>query len=201
MNRIPFIPGGIYHVYNRGVDKRKIFQDESNYRRFLKTFVAIKQHGTARNIHIKPIEIDLYAYCLNPNHFHFIIQPKTEDALSSFMGQLCTSYAMYFNLKNDRKGRLFESRFKAKLVTGDAYFLWLMSYVTFNAQIHGIVDAAEKYPWCSYRELFGLTPRHLISDATSIIGLKNQNDFYRKICLEHARMMSETKTMKKWLLE
>ncbi len=201
MNREPFVAGEIYHVFNRGVDKRKIFQDAEDYQRFLNTVLSIKQDGTTRNFHLRPIGIELYAYCLNPNHFHFVIRSQTEKALSLFMQQLCTSYAMYFNLKNLRSGRLFEGHFKAKHVSKDAYLLWIMSYVTFNAQIHGISDAVEKYRWCSYRELFGLTPRRLLTDIKPLIDIASQNEFYKKLCFEHAKMMSETKIMKKWIFE
>lgn len=201
MRNIFFAPGEIYHIFNRGVDKRIIFQEYADYKRFMTTVSSLCTMGTAQPSQGKPIGIEIFAYCLNPNHFHFIVRSNSKKSITMFMHQLGTSYSKYFNIKNERKGRLFEGSFKAKRVSSDAYFFWLMSYVTFNAQVHGIVKKAAHYRWCNFNELFGFTPRRITTDVKNLLGFDRRDDSYMKICLENANMMSETKSMKKFLLE
>ena len=146
---------GYYHIYNRGVEKRIIFQDDQDYAVFLsylKTYLLPKNEEKLRNnladpnitykeredilkqLRLKNFSetISLLAYCLMPNHFHFLIQQTSADAMDSFMKALCTRYAMYFNARYKRVGPLYQGVYKAVLVNSDEQLLYLTSYIHRN---------------------------------------------------------------------
>ena len=108
--KINFYENGFYHVYNRGVEKRDIFLDENDYNSFLSILSAylsnqrVKLQGRALRIgrHQLHEEIRLMAYCLMPNHFHFLIQQKSKNSITNLMRRILTAYSMYFNEKYAR---------------------------------------------------------------------------------------------------
>jgi putative transposase len=138
------VPEEYYHVYNRGVDKRVIFNDRFDYERFIQLLYLCNSDKcvSMRDIpHTKKASfyydrgetlVSIGAYCLMPNHFHLLITPKSESALSTFMSKLCTSYSMYFNGKQDRTGVLFQGKFKAEWADSDEYLKYLLSYIHLN---------------------------------------------------------------------
>lgn len=147
----------IYHVWNRGLNHATIFSGKENYRFFLQQYVK----------YVEPIA-RTYAYCLLPNHFHFVIRTRTaEDQLnyrrqngetgalniqepSQAFSNLCNSYVRAFNRWNNRSGGLFEGRFGRKPVEDSAYLLNLIIYIHQNPQTHGLVDDFREWPYSSY---------------------------------------------------
>jgi putative transposase len=144
MRQTALVEHEFYHVYNRGADKRVIFQDEKDYQRFMGLLFLsnASQAINVRNIlrHRDQLYafdrgeqlVSIGAYCLMPNHFHLLIQPKVEGGVSAFMKKLGTGYSMYFNKKYDRSGTLFEVRFKAKHAATDEYLKYLYAYIHLN---------------------------------------------------------------------
>src|SRR3989344_1265426 len=133
-----------FHVYNRGVDKRKIFLSRSDYERFLSLLLAcnnsypvdLKLQGSSLSelveIEKKKKITSIGAYCLMPNHFHIILKETAENGISRFMQKLQTAYTMYFNKKNERSGSLFQGTFKAVHANHDTYLKYLVSYIHLN---------------------------------------------------------------------
>ena len=147
-----YLGNGYYHLYNRGVEKRIIFLDEQDYSVFLS---YLKEYLTPKNeneLHEKLTnpslaskerdkilrllrlsnfsdEIILLAYCLMPNHFHFLIKQKSPNSIDKLMNSLCTRYAMYFNKKYKRVGSLYQGVYKAVLVENEPQFLHLSRYI------------------------------------------------------------------------
>lgn len=134
----------LYHVYNRGTDKRNIFTSARDYERFLALLyvsngnipVHLQLQGSTLN---KVIDIDLGkklvnigSYCLMPNHFHMIISGIELGGVSRFMQKLTTGYTMYFNKRHERSGSLFQGRYKAIHVNNDRYLKYLMAYIHLN---------------------------------------------------------------------
>jgi len=178
MNRnFPFVVGEFYHLYNRGVNKMPIFNNDTDRKHFL--FLLYICNGTnafqsreIKNASFHKMErgdrlIDIGAYCLMGNHFHIMARERVEKGISRFMGKLGAAYTMYFNKKNGRTGSLFESRFKAKHIDNDPYFNWVFSYIHMNpvafiepewkegiANIHAVKDFLEEYKWSSYIDHF-----------------------------------------------
>ena len=140
-----------YHVYNRGVDKRKIFLDQSDYARFMQSLIEFNQvppvgsmyQNSFRDKELRsstPKLVHIVAYCLNPNHYHLIVRQDKENSLAKYMQRLGTGYTNYFNDKNDRSGALFQGRYKKVLIESDAYLLHLSVYVNLNNKIHQLPD-------------------------------------------------------------
>ncbi len=146
-----YVKDGIYHIYNRGVDKRNIFLDHQDYKVFLrflkealsppldlkvKAITVSLKGSTFKGIPRQPKnmqkKIQLLCYCLMPNHFHLLIKQKTERAIKEFMHSITTRYSIYFNKKNDRVGSLFQGIYKAVLIEKEAYLLHLSRYIHRN---------------------------------------------------------------------
>ncbi|KKR81361.1 MAG: Transposase IS200-family protein [Candidatus Daviesbacteria bacterium GW2011_GWA1_41_61] len=144
-----------YHLYNRGVEKRPIFQDDQDYAVFLsylKEYLLPKNEEALRKKLSDPNtsykekykilrllrlnnfhgEIMLNAYCLMPNHFHFLIKQNSANSIDTFMNSLCLRYAKFFNTKYERVGRLFQDVYKAVMVDSEPQLLYLTSYIHQN---------------------------------------------------------------------
>lgn len=149
-----YVDHAFYHVYNRGVDKRNIFENEKDFSTFLsyvKTYLLPKDElGLQNNIlsnktnstekdkarkllHLKNFseDIELHAYALLPNHFHFLIRQQS-NAMQSFMNALGTRYSMYFNKKYKRIGVLFQDVYKAVLIESEEQLLQVSRYIHLN---------------------------------------------------------------------
>ena len=118
--RIQF-PGAIYHVMNRGNEKRAIFNDDKDRERFL----------TILSQSIKTYNIDLYCFVLMKNHFHLLLETPLGN-LGEFMRQFNISYTFYFNQQHDRVGHLFQGRYKSILVEKDYYLTTVSRYIHLN---------------------------------------------------------------------
>jgi putative transposase len=114
-------PGAIYHVTIRGVERRRIFVDDADRRRFLE-----RLESTSNDCGIR-----LFLYCLMFNHAHFLLETPAAN-LGQFMHRLQTAYTVYFNLRHSRAGHLMQGRYGARLVEGDDYLLKLSRYVHLN---------------------------------------------------------------------
>jgi len=134
-----------YHVYNRGHNYQGIFIDSQDYFNLFKRLKILlslsehpgnKSHGKG-NLRLQPLpkgSFDIIAYCLMPNHFHFVIKQNSNVAISTLINRLFTSYVKYFNLKYDRVGSIFQDTYKAKLVENDAYLSYLSAYIHNNPE-------------------------------------------------------------------
>lgn len=155
--KVKFAEGEYYHIYNRGVDKRKIFLDERDCERFL-TLLFLSNSKIRFEISKNPNEdwsfekcsvidrgekiISIGAFCLMPNHFHILVKEEVEGGVTRFMTKLQTGYAMYFNKKCHRTGSLFEGMFKSEHVDSDVYLKYLYAYIHLNPI--GIIDKGWK---------------------------------------------------------
>ena len=144
-----FVIGEIYHIYNRGVEKRNVFLKDSDFLRFIYDLSEFNDEGSAiplklrqnryeveprtysRLIIKKPL-VDILAFSLMPNHFHLLLREKKEKGIIRFMQKLGTGYTMYFNKKQERVGSLFQGRFKAKLINREEYLEYILYYIHFN---------------------------------------------------------------------
>ena len=172
-----YVADGYYHIYNRGVEKRLLFQDQQDYSVFLgylKEYLLPKDDdfllkqlaspNTPRDEKQKILKIlrlnnfsgtiSLLAYCLMPNHFHFLIKQTTPLAIDQLMNSMGTRYTMYFNRKYKRVGRLYQDVYKAVNVWRYEYLLQLSRYI--HKQAIGVQgDPLFSQP-CSYADYMGL---------------------------------------------
>jgi len=135
-----YVAGGVYHAYNRGVDKRDIFLDEQDYNFFIfliKSYILpLDKQKTNSETRMQKAafhgHIEILSYALMSNHYHLLIKQANERDLSDFMTALMTSYVSYFNKKYERTGPLFQGRYKAILVDNEDYLLHLSRYIHLN---------------------------------------------------------------------
>jgi len=144
-----FADGEYYHVFNRGVEKRKIFTMEGDYKRFMFSLIvcnderpldnaALYHRGIlsptafAQRVATRKTYVSILCFCLIPNHFHFLLKQRGDAGVPRFMQKLSTAYAMYFNTKHERVGPLFQGPFKAVYIKDEAYLLHLSRYIHIN---------------------------------------------------------------------
>lgn len=186
MARTIFAEGEIYHVYNRGTDKREIFSDVSDQERFLQSMKefnvedpigSLYEHhfslGSRTSKSDKKL-VDIIVYCLNPNHFHFLLRQNLPRGIEKFMQRLGTGYTKYFNNKYDRSGVLFQGRFKALHVDTNEYLLHLSAYINLNYEVHGLGSSTSKSSWDEY---MGKMNRKMCENQTVLGQFRNTTDY------------------------
>lgn len=164
----PYVENGYYHVYNRGVEKRIVFLDERDY----KTFLFFLKSYLDPNERVRPDtglhnpmnlseEVELFAFCLMPNHYHLLLHQKTKDGMSKLMKRLATHYSIYFNKRYTRVGPLFQGIYKGVLIDSDPYLLHVSRYIHRNPIELVKVDPSQRinliasYPYSSYGDYRG----------------------------------------------
>ncbi|MFA5934722.1 MAG: transposase [Candidatus Paceibacterota bacterium] len=141
--KIIFSEGEYYHIYNRGTEKRVIFNDKVDYERFIFLLFYANSTKSFSTRDLKKTRgpssgnrgdslVDIGAYCLMPNHFHFLLKEKINGGISKFMSKITTGYSMYFNKRYERKGSLFQGLFQAQHADSDNYLKYLFSYIHLN---------------------------------------------------------------------
>lgn len=213
-----FIPGNLYHVYNRGVEKRNIFLDDRDYLRFLHLALhclpdrtiqsfSLKYRTSAARKELQTLQIlssgeglvDIICFCLMPNHFHFLLKENKERGISTYMQRLSNGYAKYFNTKRERTGSLFGGPFRAKAVDGDDYLLHVSRYIHLNPVVAQIVREPRQYKWSSFRE-YENHKRARFCHPSLILEIVKPKE-YRGFVLDHADYAQELEQIKHLLHE
>lgn len=156
MRKQPIATGEYYHIYNRGVDKRTLFNNTKDLQRFIQSIIqfnqttaigSIRDNEKVKNTGTQPLEIlkneplvAIVAYCINPNHFHFVLRQLVDGGIAKFMLKLQSGYTSYFNLNNSRTGSLFQGPFKSHHLYNDQYFNKIVGYVNNNDSVHNIPE-------------------------------------------------------------
>ena len=148
--REKIIAGNIYHVLNRGVDKRKIFLNDQDYFRFIhdlfefndvnpinNNFYKFNNNNVSARRYIEKSQprkllVDILAFCLMPNHYHLLVKPRSDNGLFKFIKRLNMGYSRYFNDKNKRRGALFEGRYKSIAIKDESHLIHLPYYIHLN---------------------------------------------------------------------
>ena len=142
--------GEFYHVYNRGTDKRDVFNDTHDVLRFLQSMNEFNTVKPIGSIYLNSFEktklrrptsklerlVNIVAYCLNPNHYHFILEQCKDGGVSEFMKRLGGGYTKYFNHRYKRSGVLFQGKYKAIFIDSNEYLLYVSVYVNLNDKVH-----------------------------------------------------------------
>jgi putative transposase len=196
-SRKTYIEQGYYHIYNRGVEKRTIFQDPQDYAVFfsyLKNYLSPKNDKDLRDrladhkISTKDRDttwkllrmnnfsekISLLAYCLMPNHFHLFVKQNLADSIDKFMNSIGTRYTLHFNRKYDRVGSLYEGTYKAVLITSDEQLVYLTKYIHKQAlSLQG--DALQGGQPSSYEDYIGLRNTPWVHPEEILAHFSNSN--------------------------
>ena len=188
----------IYHIYNRGIEKRDIFVDRGDYIRFLNIlcffndvnpvdFFNLSKGGSTSLAEVEPPDqakklVEILCFCLMPNHYHFILKSLTENGIANFMKKLGTGYTMYFNKKYQRSGHLFQGRYKHREINSEDGFMYLSGYIHLNHVIAKIVNLPEEYKYSSYLDFLGQKNYDFLSANKDFMDAKPEA--YKKFVLE-----------------
>ena len=217
----PLVNDQIYHVFNRGIDHRPTFTDRSeltrgiiviDFYRFVKPPIRLskflKLSNEERERVIKEIKsrddklIDILAFCLMPNHFHFVVRQLHTNGISKFLANFQNSYTRYFNVKARRNGPLFLDQFKAVRIETDEHLLRVSRYVHLNPLTSYVVKQFEdliKYPWSSFSEY--INGKASICEINTILSFfKNPKD-YKDFVKDNVNYQRELDKIKHLMLE
>jgi REP element-mobilizing transposase RayT len=176
-NTDPLYPDSFYHVYSHAVDPEKLFRTDDNCRYFLKKYTQ----------YISPV-CQTFAYCLMPNHFHFLIRVRSEkelrksqkaqkpdmdwnarDFVMQQFSNFLNAYAKAYNKKYNRRGALFVDYLRRKTISSDRYLLNVIHYIHFNPVHHGYCNDLNDWTFTSYHALRSRRPTYL--DRKNVIDL------------------------------
>jgi putative transposase len=137
----------IFHVLNRGVGRRKIFSKDQDFSAFEKVLAYA----------LKEIPVRLFAYCLMPNHWHLLVQPRGDRDLGRFMHRLTTTHTRRWqeHYQEVGYGHLYQGRFKSFPVQDDGHFLTAARYIERNPLRAGLVSEADGWKWSSFSRRAG----------------------------------------------
>lgn len=202
----PLINENYYHIYNRGANKQPIFRGIRDYRRIIEIIkfyqynhppIRYSKYLQLPSERRKIISLELFkqprlvwinAYCLMPNHFHFLLKQNITNGISSFIGNLQNSYTRYFNIKYAASGPLFQGQFKSVYVEDNNQLLHLNRYIHLNPSSSFIVkdlDSLLKYPWSSLQEYLDVSADKVCDKDITLTQFKNI-ECYKSFVLDQA---------------
>ena len=138
---------GIYHVINRGNGRRRIFRKDEDFQAFLKVLAA----------GLKRYPVALLAYCVLSNHWHLLLRPHTDSAISKLMAWVTVTHARRYHqhYQSPGNGHVYQGRYKSFPVEDDGHFLTVARYIEANALRAGVVADARRWRWCSLAQREG----------------------------------------------
>lgn len=220
--KIPLITAQVYHVLNRGISLQPTFVSRKDYRRAIEVLryyqngkppLRYSQFLTLTNERRKQILdglsekreflVEIIAYCLMPNHFHFLIKQLKEVGISKFMSNFTNSYTRYFNVKNKRNGPLFEGKFKAIRIETDEQLLHLSRYIHLNPYSSYVVKTLKdlkNYAFSSFSEYLGNSEVNMCSKEI-VLGQFINVESYKKFVFDQADYQRALEKIKHLALE
>jgi len=222
IRRVPLATQEYYHILNRGNNSIPIFKQKADYHKFLEIILYYQNAppllryshflrlstNERKKLHQslkqkKDFLLEIVAYCLMPNHFHFLVKQLQDDGIFNFMRLSQNSYSHYFNLKHQRKGGLFESRFKAIRIETEAQLLHLSRYIHLNPYSSYVVkdfNALLKYPHSSLSEYLGLSQTSFCQKEVVLNQFTSLNA-YKKFLYHQADYQRSLENIKHQVLE
>jgi len=165
--------GNYYHLYNRGCNKEPLFNCEADYKELYQRLQK-SDHKS---------HVNILAYCLMPNHYHFLVQQKSDVPVFKWIQFIFNGYVQYYNQKYERKGTLFESRVKPKVITCDNYLMRVILYIHLNPVLANLVAAPEDWEFSNYKDWIGETKTEL-TDCSLINQYFRSGSEYKTMIME-----------------
>ncbi|MDP2172414.1 MAG: transposase [Candidatus Cloacimonadaceae bacterium] len=176
-----FTAGSLFHAYNHSLDGRMLFYDDADYRKYLQ---LLKKRLSQ--------EFSVFAYCLMPNHYHFLVRQNGAEPIYSMFEQPHKSYARYYNLRYGAKGKILRDKMNHKSVLENEYIVNLCAYIHANPMSAGLVGHVEEWQYSNLPEFLGT--RHGTLCSREFIGNSvPDRDKYRMFVLETALAKNSAK--------
>lgn len=219
--KIVLVNDEIYHILNRGVEKRLTFTDKREFQRVIDAirfyrfanlpFKLSKFFNISHDERMKILEkverenrklVEILSFCLMPNHFHLLLKQLLNNGITDFMSKFSNSYAKYFNTKHERIGPLFQGRFKAVHIQTDEQLIHVSRYIHLNPAVSSLIEAEQlkNYPWSSYPEFLGLTPTK-ISNKELVLSFFRSKDKYEEFVMDQVDYGKKLNQIKHLTLE
>jgi putative transposase len=192
-----------YHIFNRSLRQTPLFTNRREFNIFLMAaryylqvdppvkFSYYRQQPNRYELNFDKTLVKVIAYCLMPDHYHFILTQLEEDGIKTFIHRLANSYSHYFNIKHDQRGPVFESRFKAIRVKTQDQLIHLSRYLHLNPVTSYLVEDPEDYDYSSYKFYLGKERSDFLDLADVMVDFPstekyrrfvlNQKDYQREL--------------------
>ncbi len=215
---LPLVTNEIYHIYNRGINRQPTFTNKRECDRAIETikfyrfadlplrlskFLLLeqkKQKETAESLAKSLVEI--LAFCLMPNHFHFLLRQQEDGGIATFIGKFLNSYTRYFNTVNKRDGSLFLDQFKAVRVETDEQLVHVSRYIHLNPYTGYVIktlDELQLYRYSSFKDYIDNDETFVTTDL--ILGLFKDKNLYKQFVLDQADYQRRLKDIEHLALE
>src|SRR3989344_7158836 len=218
--KIPVVNGEIYHIYNRSNGQQEIFLSAKDYQRAMDVFSFYlygkpslrfsfynrlpkdQKSKFLEDLYSNKKVVDVIAFCLMPNHFHFLLRGLNGRGINQFISNFQNSYAKYFNIKSTRSGSLFQQNFRAVRIESDEQLIHVSRYIHLNPVTSYLMDAKdmENYQWSSYYDYFKEnSPPYLTKDLV-LTNFKSYKE-YKQFTLDQVNYQRELDKIKHLILE
>jgi putative transposase len=220
--KLPIVTGGFYHIVNRGVASRPVFFSKRCYQRMLmlipyyryasppfklSRFLAFSKTRQAKILQEmyrsgQPL-VDTSAYCLMPNHFHILVKQNLNEGIAKFISNITNAYTRYLNTKHERKGHIFQGKFKAVRVENEEQLLHLSRYIHLNPFSSYIVKNATDvttYPYSSLPEYLQKTNDGFCQKQAVLASFKDPTT-YREFVLDQTDYQQRLQDIKHLILD
>lgn len=211
-----------YHVINRGTASQPVFLNKRDYQRasntlfyyrnkklpmryskFLEKCIEKRKEILERLNKENDFLVEIMAFCLMPNHFHFLLRQIVDDGIPKFLSKFTNSYTRYFNTKRKRIGPLFQGKFKAVRIETDEQLLHISRYIHLNPHTSFVVKEIEHlkdYPYSSFPEYLGKA-RANFCHKNDVLGQFKNPQAYKKFVFDQADYQRELQNIKHLMLE
>ncbi|HHE38186.1 MAG TPA: hypothetical protein ENL20_06405 [Candidatus Cloacimonetes bacterium] len=175
-----FIKNQYFHFYNHAVENGLLFREDDDYLWFLDKF----------NLKLEKYPTSVFAYCLMPNHFHFLLRQESDKPIYQIFNDLNNSYVPHYNFKYKRKGRLYREPLQHIHIKKENYLIYLCQYIHYNPVKAGLVKELEDWKYSNYPEWIGLRNGKLYNNELLLAYFGNPRE-YKKQIKEHEKYMKE----------
>lgn len=216
---VPIVTDEVHHVFSKSIAGFRVFRDDREYERMRKVlkfytkenpplkfsaFLELKNKNDFQQRKISDNDNDdlvkIIAYCLMPTHLHLVLKQVKNDGISIFMRRVLNSYAKYFNIKIERKGPLWESRFKNSALRTDEILLHVTRYIHLNPVTAYLTDCPNDWAFSSYKEFLGQAEEdEKVCDFSELTDVKPKS--YREFVGSNIDHQRKRAYIKKYFLE
>ena len=215
MRKQSLVNENFYHVYTKSIAGYEVFYAVADYYRMIhlmkfyayknrpkkfSEFIKIKDKSVYADKYFQSDDklVDIIAYCFMPTHIHFLLVQKKDNGISAYMKNILDSYTRYFNNKNNRKGPLWQGRFKSAHVESDEQLLHLTRYIHLNPTSSKFVSNPEDWPFSSYSEYLHIA-KYNVCDFADYIDINPEE--YRHFVTSRRDYQAKLNEIKHLLLE